>query len=60
MIVSFVTGAPVELGLEPAESVLLAITLLVSAVGSASGRAHMILGAVHLILFAAYVVLIFD
>ncbi len=51
---------PVELGLAPTEMVLLLLTLVVSLVTFVSRRTHVLQGAVHLALFAAYVFLIFD
>lgn len=48
---------PLELGLEPKDLVLLAITFVVSAVTLGSGRTHMMQGAVHLVLFAAFLFL---
>ncbi len=55
-----IDGQSVELGLEPTEIVLLAVTLLVSMVNFGLGRTNVLQGAVHLILFLAYVILIFD
>lgn len=48
---------PLELGLPPTETVLLALTLLVSTITLASGRATVLHGAVHLILFGAFLFL---
>ena len=48
---------PLELGLPPKEIVLLALTLLVSAITLASGRATIMQGAVHLVIFAAFLFL---
>lgn len=50
----------VELGLGNAGIVELSATLLVSIVTFASPRTNVLLGAVHLALFAAYIMLIFD
>ncbi len=50
---------PLVLGLEPKDLVMLAITFLVSAVTLGTGRTHMMQGAVHLVLFAAFVFLAF-
>ena len=50
-------GLPLVLGLQPKELVLLAVTFLVNAVTLASGRTHMMQGAVHLVLFAAFLFL---
>jgi Ca2+:H+ antiporter len=47
------------LGLEAKEMVLLAVTLLVSTVTLGTGRTHVMQGAVHLVLFAAFLFLAF-
>lgn len=60
LIIGWVTGQPVILGLEMTEIVMLALTLIVSLVTFVSMRTHVLQGAVHLALFAAYVILIFD
>ena len=48
---------PLVLGLEPKELALLAVTFLVSSVTLGSGRTHMMQGAVHLVMFAAFLFL---
>jgi Ca2+:H+ antiporter len=58
--ISLVTGKTVELGLEPAEIFLLLFTLLVAMVNFNSERTNVLHGFVHLVLFATYIVLIFD
>jgi Ca2+:H+ antiporter len=50
-------GISLTLGLPPKETVLLALTLLVSAITLGSGRATVLQGAVHLVLFAAFLFL---
>jgi Ca2+:H+ antiporter len=50
-------GLPLVLGLEPKDLVMLALTFLVSAVTLATGRTHMMQGAVHLVIFAAFLFL---
>lgn len=50
---------PLILALEPRDIVLLAVTLLVSAVTLGTGRTHMMQGAVHLVIFAAFLFLAF-
>ncbi|MDA4844803.1 calcium:proton antiporter [Hoeflea poritis] len=60
LVIGWIINEPVELGLEPTEIVMLAATLAVSLVTFISRRAHALLGAVHLSLFAAYVALLFD
>lgn len=60
LCVSWITTLPVELGLAPLESMLLALTLMVSVVTFVSRRTNILQGVVHLTLFIAYIVLIFD
>ncbi len=52
-------GLPLILGLDPKDLVMLATTLLLSAVTLGTGRTHMMQGAVHLVIFAAFVFLAF-
>jgi Ca2+:H+ antiporter len=58
-VLSVALGLPLELGLAPAQIVLLALTMLLSAITLASGRATVLHGAVHLVVFAAFLVLAF-
>jgi Ca2+:H+ antiporter len=60
LLIGLVTGARVELGLDAIEMVLLLLTLLVSVLTFGSGQTNILQGAVHLVLFLAYVVMIFD
>ena len=48
---------PLVLGLDPKDVALLALTFLVSAVTLGTGRTHMMQGAVHLVIFAAFLFL---
>jgi len=48
---------PLVLGLAPKDVVMLALTLLVSAVTLGTGRTHVMQGAVQLVIFAAYLFL---
>lgn len=50
---------PLVLGLEPKDLVMLAVTFLVSAVTLGTGRTHLMQGAVHLVIFAAFLFLAF-
>jgi len=50
-------GTPLVLGLEPKDLVLLVLTFVVSAITLASGRTHMMQGAIHLVIFAAFLLL---
>jgi Ca2+:H+ antiporter len=60
LLIGLVTGARVELGLDAIEMVLLLLTLLVSTLTFGSGQTNILQGAVHLVLFLAYVLMIFD
>ncbi|WP_305987185.1 calcium:proton antiporter [Roseibium sp. MMSF_3544] len=60
LIVSWVTGHTLELGLELADIVLLVLTLVVSLITFGTRTTNYLQGAVHLALFAAYVMMIFD
>ena len=59
VVASIVLDLPLVLGLEAKDMVLLAISLLVCAVTLGTGRTHMMQGAVHLVLFAAFLFLAF-
>ena len=59
VMASITFGLPLILGLSPKEMVLLALTFLVSAVTLGTGRTYVMQGAVHLVLFAAYLFLAF-
>jgi Ca2+:H+ antiporter len=60
LVISHVTGHVVFLGLSGASEVLLLLTLAVSVVTFASGRTNILQGAVHVVLFAAFVMLMFQ
>ncbi len=60
LLLSHLTGKKLVLGLQDANTVLLPLTLAVSIVTFASGRTNILQGVVHLLLFAAYVMLIFQ
>lgn len=60
MVISHLTGRELILGVQDADVVLLPLTLAVSIVTFASGRTNILQGAVHLLLFAAYLMLIFQ
>jgi len=59
VLASFAFDLPLVLGLLPKEMTLLAVTFLVSAVTLGTGRTYLMQGAVHLVLFAAYLFLAF-
>ena len=60
LAVSHLTGRKIALGVEHTDLILLPLTLIVSVVTFASGRTNILQGVVHLLLFAAYVMLIFE
>ena len=60
LAISLITGAPLELGLVPAEAILLVLTLFIAQMTFSGAPTNILLGAVHLVLFATFVVLIFN
>ena len=58
-VTSTVVGLPLMLGLDSKELVLLVLTFLVASITLVSGRTHALLGAVHLVIFAAFLFLAF-
>jgi Ca2+:H+ antiporter len=54
---SFMLGLPLALGLDPKDIVLLALAFLVGTITLATGRTNLMQGAVHLVLFAAFLFL---
>lgn len=59
VVAAIMFNLPLVLGLSPKEIALLAVTFLVSAVTLGTGRTYVMQGAVHLVLFAAYLFLAF-
>ena len=60
LTIGFLTGKTVLLGLDPVEMVLLALSLTVSIITFTLPRTNALLGAVHLLMFLAYVMLMFE
>lgn len=58
--VTLFTGRNLVLGLGPAEMVMLVLTLATSMLTFSLSRTNLLLGCVHLLLFAAYFMLLFD
>ena len=58
LLISYLTGHDIVMGLQNTDLVMLLLTLGVSVV--TSGRTNVLQGLVHLILFAAYLLLIFQ
>jgi Ca2+:H+ antiporter len=56
-VAAIIFGLPLVMGLEPKDLVLLAVTFVVSTVTLGTGRTHMMQGAVHLVIFAAFLFL---
>jgi Ca2+:H+ antiporter len=52
--VSVILGRPLMLGLDPKETVLLALTLLLTTLTVATGRTSILQGAIHLTVFAVF------
>jgi Ca2+:H+ antiporter len=59
VLASIAFELPLVLGLEPKDMAMLAVTFVVSAVTLSTGRTYMMQGAVHLVLFAAFLFLAF-
>lgn len=60
LAIGLLTGQTVVLGLKPTEMTLLAVTLILSAQTFSGTRTTVLEGAVHLVLFFVYLVLIFS
>jgi Ca2+:H+ antiporter len=55
-----IQGSRIVLGLQPGNAVILGATLAVSLVTFSSGRTNILQGAIHLVLFGAYIMLAFE
>jgi Ca2+:H+ antiporter len=60
VVVSMVTGTHIVLGLEGTEMVLLLLTLALSLITFGGPRTNVLHGAVHVVVFVVYLILIFD
>src|SRR5215510_3315912 len=60
LAIGFMTSRTIVLGLDAVDMTLLLLTLGVSTLTFASARTNVLLGAVHLLLFLAYFMLIFE
>lgn len=58
--ISLLTGRRLVLGIDPAETVMLALTFVTSTLTFSLPRTNVLLGCIHLLLFGAYVMLLFD
>lgn len=60
LAIGMLTERTIVLGLEAVDVILLLLTLAMGTLTYASGRTNILLGAVHLLLFCAYIVLVLD
>jgi Ca2+:H+ antiporter len=60
LAIGLTTGKPIILGLNAVDTTLLSLTLVLSTLTFTVSRTNVLLGAVHLLMFAAYVMLIFE
>ncbi len=60
LVISHVIGHPLVLGLEHSDLVMLVLTMTVAIITFMSGRTNVLQGAVHLLLFIAYFLLILE
>lgn len=60
LAIGFFSGQAIVLGLDAVDMTLLVLTLAVSVLTFSSARTNVLLGAVHLLLFLAYLMLIFE
>ena len=60
VLISLITGKTIQLGLTPVNQILLVLTLAVSTLTCMTGRTNVLNGLIHLVLFAAYFILMFE
>jgi Ca2+:H+ antiporter len=60
LAIGFITHQPIVLGLDAVDTVLLLLTLVASMLTFALARTNVLLGAVHVLLFLAYLMLIVE
>jgi len=60
LVIGRLTGHVIDLGVEHGNLVLLLLTLFLSAITFTSGRTNILQGLVHVLLFFAYILLIFE
>lgn len=60
LVIGYLSGRGIVLGLQNSDIVMLLLTLMVSVVTFASGRTNVLQGVVHLILFMAWLFLAFE
>lgn len=60
LTISLATGTPLELGLAPVDIVLLTLTLFIAHMTFSGAPTNILFGLIHLVLFAAFGVLVFN
>jgi Ca2+:H+ antiporter len=60
LALSLLIGIPLEMGLAPVDAILLVLTLFVAQMTFSGAPTNILLGGVHLVLFATFIVLIFN
>jgi Ca2+:H+ antiporter len=60
LVISLFTGTPLQLGLAPADAILLGLTLMIAQMTFSGAPTNILLGGVHLVIFASFLVLIFS
>lgn len=60
LMIGLFTGNTIVLGLSPVNTILLVLLLSVSTITFSNSRTNVLLGAVHLLIFSAYVMLMFE
>ncbi len=60
LMIGLFTGKTIILGLSPVNSILLVLLLMVSTITFSNSRTNVLLGAVHMLIFAAYMMLMFE
>ena len=60
LLIGLITGNKIVLGLDPVDSTMLIMTLIVSLITFSTTKTNIIHGIVHLIIFTTYVLMIFD
>ena len=59
LIIALIAGQKIDLGLDPGDTVLLVVTMLLLTVNLVRGESNLMKGVLHLVLFATYVVFVF-
>jgi len=60
LAISLMTGIPLELGLPAVETILLVLTLFIAHMTFSGAPTNILLGGVHIVLFIAFIVLVFN